>query len=97
MRRTRTIDDYNKRIEALKVRKSAAIEKMRGMIGEMFLSFFPDIPTDRKGCRDYLSAVRTVVDAHRDEFMALYKDEPVTGASDAQAGDPETDEDEDGE
>lgn len=88
MAKVKTVRQYDSRIRQLQKElelmqrgRDEAVERAKGMIGDVFLSACPNVPFERAECKVYAEAVSRLISAHQDEFDALMQG----GGSDDQA------------
>lgn len=79
----------NREVELVQSQRKEIINQVKGVVGEAFLNVLPEIPTDRAGCRAFAENVRKLVEAHREEFEAMFPSDAAAEAEDAAQDDDE--------
>ena len=60
-----------KQAEEVKNIKAALIKESRSLVGDVAVTVLKSVPTTKDGCKNYFSAVRSLIERHADEFNAL--------------------------
>lgn len=66
-----TIADLQKQMEEAKAKRAVAMKDSMSSVGEIAIDAFADMSVDKKACKDYFIALKTLVKRHADEFQAL--------------------------
>lgn len=92
MGRIKTVKDYDtqiaalqKRVSSLKAGRQVLVDKAKSVVGEIFMDVCPEIPTDKVSCREYAVNVMKLIEAHPEEFQAMFHTVPSEPAADEPA------------
>ena len=51
--------------------KKEFINKKKGLVGELMLTAYPDIPTDKQACKAFVDQLVLLIHEHQDEFNRM--------------------------
>lgn len=78
MARPKNMKDIDDRIKRLRREMSDAlnqkkefINKKKGLVGELMLTAYPDIPTDKQTCKAFVDQLVLLIHEHQDEFNRM--------------------------
>lgn len=78
MARPKNMKDIDDRIKRLRREMSDAlnqkkefINKKKGLVGELMLTAYPDIPTDKQACKAFVDQLVLLIHEHQDEFNRM--------------------------
>ena len=84
MARPKNMKDIDDRIKRLRREMSDAlnqkkefINKKKGLVGELMLTAYPDIPTDKQACKAFVDQLVLLIHEHQDEFNRMLQDAGV--------------------